>query len=226
MLTSRFGRRGGGVKLVTLVWLIIETSLKSIFKLFMVWFGIILQRSHLFFVLLPHVYSRVSFGVPGMISLVQWAPTETTYTLLCARFQLGIFWIWFTTLTSRPFIILLHLLFRRKKIRSVMEPVVPSGMLATMAYYTVKDSNLQFRNNFYYSKCHVTSNKAKSNLECAEVKFQTRGWVRGCDNWKAASRNWRTSVKKLLPPQAMRGIWLGMRGLVRSYVTLAILCCP
>jgi hypothetical protein len=33
----------------------------------------------------------------------------------------------------------------------------------------------------YYSKCHVTSNKAKSNLECAEVKFQTRGWVRGCD---------------------------------------------
>jgi hypothetical protein len=26
-----------------------------------------------------------------------------------------------------------------------------------------------------YSKCHVTSNKAKSNLECAEVKFQTRG---------------------------------------------------
>jgi hypothetical protein len=32
----------------------------------------------------------------------------------------------------------------------------------------------------------------------------------------------RTSVKKLLPPQAMRGISLGMRGLVRSYVTLAI----
>jgi hypothetical protein len=30
-----------------------------------------------------------------------------------------------------------------------------------------------------YSKCHVTSNKAKSNLECAEEKFQTRGWVRG-----------------------------------------------
>jgi hypothetical protein len=33
----------------------------------------------------------------------------------------------------------------------------------------------------------------------------------------------RTSVKKLLPPQAMRGIWLGMRGHVRSYVTLAII---
>jgi hypothetical protein len=33
----------------------------------------------------------------------------------------------------------------------------------------------------------------------------------------------RTSVKKFLPPQAMRGIWLGMRGLVRSYVTLAIM---
>jgi hypothetical protein len=32
----------------------------------------------------------------------------------------------------------------------------------------------------------------------------------------------RTSVKKLLPPQVIRGIWLGMRGLVRSYVTLAI----
>jgi hypothetical protein len=35
----------------------------------------------------------------------------------------------------------------------------------------------------------------------------------------------RTSVKKLLPPQAMRGIWLGMRGLVRSYVTFAICHC-
>jgi hypothetical protein len=34
----------------------------------------------------------------------------------------------------------------------------------------------------------------------------------------------RTSVKKLLSPQAMRGILLGMRGLVRSYVALAILC--
>jgi hypothetical protein len=33
----------------------------------------------------------------------------------------------------------------------------------------------------------------------------------------------RTSVKKLLPPQAMRGILLGRRGLVRSYVTLAII---
>jgi hypothetical protein len=32
-------------------------------------------------------------------------------------------------------------------------------------------------------------------------------------------RSGRTSVKKLLPPQAMRGIWLG---LVRSYVTFAI----
>jgi hypothetical protein len=36
----------------------------------------------------------------------------------------------------------------------------------------------------------------------------------------------RTSVKKLLPPQAMRGILLGMRGLVRSYVTLAIIQLP
>jgi hypothetical protein len=33
----------------------------------------------------------------------------------------------------------------------------------------------QFRN--MYGKCHVTSNKAKSNLECAEEIFQTRGWV-------------------------------------------------
>jgi hypothetical protein len=32
-----------------------------------------------------------------------------------------------------------------------------------------------------YSMCHVTSNKANSNLECAEEKFQTRGWVRGCE---------------------------------------------
>jgi hypothetical protein len=29
-----------------------------------------------------------------------------------------------------------------------------------------------------YSKCHVTSNKVTSKLECAENKFQTRGWVR------------------------------------------------
>jgi hypothetical protein len=48
-----------------------------------------------------------------------------------------------------------------------------------------------------YSKCHVTSNKAKSNLECAEEKFQTRGWGRG------VGESGRTSV---LPPQAMRGI--------------------
>jgi ABC-type nitrate/sulfonate/bicarbonate transport system permease component len=33
----------------------------------------------------------------------------------------------------------------------------------------------------------------------------------------------RTSVKKLLPPQAMSGILLGMRGLVRIYVTFAII---
>jgi hypothetical protein len=33
----------------------------------------------------------------------------------------------------------------------------------------------------------------------------------------------RTSVKKPLPPQAMSEIRLGMRGLVRSYVTLAII---
>jgi hypothetical protein len=30
----------------------------------------------------------------------------------------------------------------------------------------------------FYSKCHVTSNKVTSKLECAEDKFQTRGWVR------------------------------------------------
>jgi hypothetical protein len=39
-----------------------------------------------------------------------------------------------------------------------------------------------------YSKCHVTSNKANSNLEWAEDQFQTRGWVQGCEKWKAASR--------------------------------------
>jgi hypothetical protein len=38
-----------------------------------------------------------------------------------------------------------------------------------------------------YSKCHVTSNKAKSNLECTEEKFQTRGWVWKCEKWKVAS---------------------------------------
>jgi hypothetical protein len=32
-----------------------------------------------------------------------------------------------------------------------------------------------------FRKCHVTSNKANSNLECAEDKFQTRGWVQGCE---------------------------------------------
>jgi hypothetical protein len=36
----------------------------------------------------------------------------------------------------------------------------------------------------------------------------------------------RTSVKELRPPQAMRGILLGMRGLVRSYVTFAIKLVP
>jgi hypothetical protein len=35
------------------------------------------------------------------------------------------------------------------------------------------------KNVSYYSKCLVTSNKAKSNLGCAEEKFQTRGWVLG-----------------------------------------------
>jgi hypothetical protein len=29
-----------------------------------------------------------------------------------------------------------------------------------------------------YSKCHVTSNKVTSEIECAEDKFQTREWVR------------------------------------------------
>jgi hypothetical protein len=43
-----------------------------------------------------------------------------------------------------------------------------------------------------YSKCHVTSNKAKSNLECAEDKFQTRGWVRG--SVKLEERVLRTST--------------------------------
>jgi hypothetical protein len=33
----------------------------------------------------------------------------------------------------------------------------------------------------YYSKCLVTSNKAKSNLGCAEENFQTKGWVLGCE---------------------------------------------
>jgi hypothetical protein len=74
----------------------------------------------------------------------------------------------------------------------------------------------KLRGHEEYSKCHVTSNKAKSNLECAEEKFQTRGWGRG------VGESERTSVKKLLPPQAMRGIWLGMQGLVRSYMTLSI----
>jgi hypothetical protein len=68
-------------------------------------------------------------------------------------------------------------------------------------------------------KCHVTSNKAKSNLECAEENLQTRGRVRYTFGFSIG----RTSVKKLLPPQAMRGILLGMRGLVRSYVTLHLL---
>jgi hypothetical protein len=44
------------------------------------------------------------------------------------------------------------------------------------------------RKHRVYSKCHVTSNKANNNLECAEDKFQTRGWVQGCEKRKAASR--------------------------------------
>jgi hypothetical protein len=35
----------------------------------------------------------------------------------------------------------------------------------------------QLESTYSYSKCHVTSNKANSNLECAEDKFQKRGWV-------------------------------------------------
>jgi hypothetical protein len=31
----------------------------------------------------------------------------------------------------------------------------------------------------FYSKCHVTSDKAVSKPECAEENFQTRGWVLG-----------------------------------------------
>jgi hypothetical protein len=68
-----------------------------------------------------------------------------------------------------------------------------------------------------YSKCHVTSNKAKSNLEWAEG-----GGFEGVTSERRPVETGRTSVKKLLPPQAMRGIRLEMRGLVRSYVTLAI----
>jgi hypothetical protein len=36
---------------------------------------------------------------------------------------------------------------------------------------------LSLFNETIYSKCHVTSNKVTSKLECAEDKFQTRGWV-------------------------------------------------
>jgi hypothetical protein len=56
------------------------------------------------------------------------------------------------------------------------------------------------------SVTYIPSNKVTSKLECAEDKFQTRRWVRET------------------PPTTSyaRGIWLGMRGLVGSYVTLAI----
>jgi hypothetical protein len=67
----------------------------------------------------------------------------------------------------------------------------------TTRYHNLEDYDLNFYSrknlisNFstsvsrqvaaYISKCHVTSNKAK---RCAEDKFQTRGWVRGCEKWK------------------------------------------
>jgi hypothetical protein len=59
-----------------------------------------------------------------------------------------------------------------------------------------------------YSKCHVTSNKAKSNLECAEVKFQRRGGggFEGVTSERRPVEAERTSVNKFLPPQATRGI--------------------
>jgi hypothetical protein len=37
--------------------------------------------------------------------------------------------------------------------------------------------SIPFKGTTMYSKCHVTSNKAKSNLECAEDKFQTENSV-------------------------------------------------
>jgi hypothetical protein len=40
-------------------------------------------------------------------------------------------------------------------------------------------SALNSRPSPRYSKCHVTSNKVTSKFECAEDKFQTRGWVPG-----------------------------------------------
>jgi hypothetical protein len=52
------------------------------------------------------------------------------------------------------------------------------------------------------------------------TKLRTRSRV----SWNAQKTNFRQGggFEKLLPPLAMRGIWLRMRGLVRSYVTLAI----
>jgi hypothetical protein len=44
---------------------------------------------------------------------------------------------------------------------------------------------LSFRNHCWqgsqelYITCHLTSNKVAIKLECAEDKFQTRGWVPG-----------------------------------------------
>jgi hypothetical protein len=63
---------------------------------------------------------------------------------------------------------------------------------------------------FPYSKCHVTSNKAKSNLECAEEKFQTRGWVRytvPCWWYLLGFTNYTTKHN--------RPLWVAVQGLIR-----------
>jgi hypothetical protein len=65
---------------------------------------------------------------------------------------------------------------------------------------------MYLKNLYSYSKCHVTSNKVKSNLECTEVNFRQGGGFEGVTSERQPVETGRTSVKKLLPPQAMRGI--------------------
>jgi hypothetical protein len=50
-----------------------------------------------------------------------------------------------------------------------------SGSLESIYCVTPNYSLLQTQS---YGKCHETSNKVTSKLECAGDKFQTRGWVR------------------------------------------------
>jgi hypothetical protein len=69
----------------------------------------------------------------------------------------------------------------RVSIRTGLAPLLAAVCQATHFASAVSILSSTSTNISFYSKCHVTSNKANSKLECAEDKFQTRGWVQGCE---------------------------------------------